>query len=354
MGKILIIDNIELKELLKDYQIIEANNINATTLINKHLNDIALILLKKDNYEILNYLKINNLISKIAVMVFGDDLDNIDKAYQLGASDHIVKPYLPIIILNKIDRILNYNNREKTMTSLLNSQVYEKYKNNDMMTLILSHILETRNGESGLHIIHIKMLTKRLLEVLLNKTDKYNLSVDDAVMIETASALHDIGKISISTDILNKPGTLTKEERAIMKTHTTIGANLLSNLPFYQNEPLIKYAYDICKYHHERYDGNGYPEGLKGDDIPIAAQVVSIVDAYDALISKRVYKEPIDGISALKMIEDGKCGIFNPLLIECLKEIQPSIKEELQKNYFFEQRDYIDYKTDKLIKEKGL
>lgn len=354
MGKILIIDNNELKEYLNNYQIIEANNINAIELINKYKKDLALILLKKDNYEVLNYLKINNLINKIAIIVFGDNIDNIEKAYQLGANDHIIKPYIPIIILNKIDRIMNYNNREKTMTSLLNKQVYEKYKNNDMMTLILSHILETRNGESGLHIIHIKILTKRLLEVLLNKTNKYNLSVDDAVMIETASSLHDIGKISISTAILNKPGTLTKEERAIMKTHTTIGANLLSKLPFYQNEPIIKYAHDICKYHHERYDGNGYPEGLKGDEIPIAAQVVSIVDAYDALISKRVYKEAIDGITALKMIEDGKCGVFNPLLIECLKEIQPSIEEELKKNYFFEQRDYINYKTDKLIREKGL
>ena len=136
--------------------------------------------------------------------------------------------------------------------------------------------------------------------------------------------------------------------------HAVTVAKMLENLPFYKNEPLVKYAREICHYHHERYDGRGYPEGLIGDEIPISAQAVSIVDAYDALISERVYKKAIDGKTALKMIQEGKCGAFNPLLIECLSEIQLSIEEELNKNYLFEQRDYINNKADELIKEKGI
>lgn len=366
-GKILIVDdsfiNREiLKEILKDYAIIEANDAyQAVEIIKKHHEEIALILLdivmpEKSGFDVLTYMNEHNYIKKIPVTVISadQDLESVEKAYQLGAVEYLTRPFLSIVVLKKVENTINLYNRQVKMTTLVNEQVYEKYKNNDMMTLILSHIVESRNGESGLHVIHIKILTKKILEALMKKTDKYHLTKDDTVIIETASALHDIGKIAIPNEILNKPGRLTEKEKKIMQAHSTIGAEMLENLPFYKHEPLVKYAYEICRYHHERYDGKGYPDGLVGDAIPISAQAVSIVDAYDALISERVYKEALDGKTALKMIQDGKCGAFNPLLVECLTEIQPSIEEELNKNYLFEQREYINNKTDELIKEKGI
>ena len=212
------------------------------------------------------------------------------------------------------------------------SYTHLKYKNNDMMIMILSHIVESRNGESGLHVLHIKKLTKLLLNILVKKTNQYSLTLDDMISIEVASSLHDIGKIAIPEEILNKPSSLTKEEMEVMKSHVIIGAKMLNSLPFYNDEPIVKYGYQICRWHHERYDGNGYPDGLKGEEIPIAAQVVSIVDAYDALTSKRVYKEAYSHEEALKMIQKGKCGVFNPLLIECLMDIESYIQNDLKIN----------------------
>ena len=186
--------------------------------------------------------------------------------------------------------------------------------------------MEFRNGESGLHVSHINRLTDLLLERLVQKTGQYHLYRYDRELIATASALHDIGKIGIDEKILNKPGRLTPEEFEIMKTHTVIGAAMLKHLTAYQDEAIVKIAYQICRWHHERYDGNGYPDGLKGEDIPIAAQVVSIVDVYDALVSPRVYKKAFPHEQAMHMIMNGECGVFNPLLLECLKEIQDQIR----------------------------
>ena len=199
-----------------------------------------------------------------------------------------------------------------------------------MMIGILSQIVEFRNGESGLHVIHINLITQLLLEQLVKKTGKYQLSWEDRLLIATASALHDIGKIGIDEKILNKPGKLTKEEFEIMKTHTLIGAQMLDNLDMYRNEKLLKLAHEICRWHHERYDGGGYPDGLKGEQIPISAQIVSLADVYDALVSDRIYKKAYSHKEAVRMILAGECGAFNPLLLECLEEIQGKIKEELE------------------------
>lgn len=152
-------------------------------------------------------------------------------------------------------------------------------------------------------------------------------------MIVTASAMHDVGKIAIDSTILNKPGCLTPEEFEIVKTHTTIGAQMLNELEIYRKEQLVQMAYDICRWHHERYDGKGYPDGLKGDEIPISAQVVSLADVYDALTSQRVYKPPFSHEKAIEMIMNGECGTFNPLLLECLKDVQETLKTELCADY---------------------
>lgn len=196
------------------------------------------------------------------------------------------------------------------------------------MIRILSQIVEFRNGESGSHVLHINKLTEMLLDCLIQKTDQYQLDGQMVSMIATASSLHDIGKIGVDEKILNKPGKLTKEEFGIMKTHTIIGAAILEHLENYQDEPMVKVAHEICRWHHERFDGKGYPDGLKADEIPISAQVVSVADVYDALVSERVYKKAFSHEKALQMILDGECGQFNPILIDCLKEISEEIKTE--------------------------
>ena len=198
------------------------------------------------------------------------------------------------------------------------------------MISILSQIVEFRNGESGQHVLNINILTGLLLESLVQKTDKYHLNGSDRLLIITASALHDIGKIGISDRILNKAGKLTEEEFEVIKRHPIIGASILKNLALHQDEPIVKVAYEICRWHHERYDGGGYPDGLKGEQIPISAQIVSLADMYDALVSDRIYKKAYSHEEAVRMILAGECGAFNPLLLECLEEIQGKIKEELE------------------------
>ena len=209
-------------------------------------------------------------------------------------------------------------------------QIYEKERNNRMLIGILSQIVEFRNGESGRHVIHINLITQLLLEQLVKKTGKYQLSWEERLLIATASALHDIGKVGIDEKILNKPGKLTKEEFEIMKTHTLIGAQMLDNLDMYRNEKLLKLAYEICRWHHERYDGKGYPDGLVGEEIPISAQVVSLADVYDALVSERVYKKAFSHEKALEMIRNGECGTFNPLLLQCMTEAQDKLKTMME------------------------
>ena len=199
-----------------------------------------------------------------------------------------------------------------------------------MMISILSHIVEFRNGESGMHVMRINMITGMLLERLAVKSDKYPLSWAERSMITMASSLHDIGKIGIPEEILNKPGKLTGEEFEIMKQHSVIGAEMLQSLKRYQDEELLKIAYEICRWHHERYDGRGYPDGLKGEEIPISAQVVSLADVYDALVSERVYKKAFSPEKALEMIQNGECGSFHPLLLECLVDIRDRVKEEYE------------------------
>ena len=211
----------------------------------------------------------------------------------------------------------------------MTSQIKEKEKNTKMMISILSEVVEFRNGESGQHVLHIGTLTQRLLERLTQKTDKYDLPPETQELIVMASALHDIGKVAIDDKILNKPGRLTPEEFDLMKTHTVVGANMLDHLGRYKNEALVKTAHDICRWHHERWDGRGYPDGLAGDDIPISAQIVSMADVYDALVSKRVYKAAYSPDTAVQMILHGDCGQFNPLLLECLVEIQDVLKAEI-------------------------
>ena len=342
--QILIVDDSEinreiLKEILKeDYRILEAANgekcleqlERSGTGISLVLPDI--VMPEMDGFEVLAAMNQNHWIEDIPViMISSEDSDSyIRRAYEMGVSDYISRPFDAKIVYQRVLNMIKLYAKQRRLIHLVTRQIYEKERNNRMMIGILSQIVEFRNGESGLHVIHINLITQLLLEQLVKKTGKYQLSWEDRLLIATASALHDIGKIGIDEKILNKPGKLTKEEFEIMKTHTLIGAQMLDNLDMYRNEKLLKLAYEICRWHHERYDGKGYPDGLVGEEIPISAQVVSLADVYDALVSERVYKKAFSHEKALEMIQNGECGTFNPLLLQCMTEAQDKLKTMME------------------------
>lgn len=262
------------------------------------------------------------------IMISSDDsAETVKKAYEMGVSDYISRPFDAQVVYRRVYNTIKLYARQHRLITMLSEQVREKDKNNSMMVSILSQIVEFRNGESGSHVVHIKQLTKMLLEQLQRKDTAYTVTSSDLLLIPLAAALHDIGKIGIDEKILNKPGKLTREEFEIMKTHTVIGADMLESLTLYQEDPLVRIARDICRWHHERFDGKGYPDGLKKDDIPLSAQVVSLADVYDALVSERVYKKAFSHEKAIQMILNGECGTFNPVLLECLLDIQRQLKQ---------------------------
>ena len=336
---ILIVDDSELNrtllsEMLKDdFRILEASNgRECLDALEQYGMGISLVLLDinmpvMDGFEVLVQMNRNHWIEDIpVVMISSDDTEsNIKRAYDMGVSDYIRRPFDAQVVFRRVFNTIKLYAKQRRLITLVTDQIDEKEKNNQIMIRILSQIVEFRNGESGLHVEHINILTGLLLERLVQKTDHYDLTWSDQYMITLASALHDIGKIGIDDKILNKPGRLTKEEFEIMKSHTLIGASILENLGLYQEEPLIKTAYQICRWHHERYDGKGYPDGLRGDEIPISAQVVSVADVYDALVNERVYKKAITHEKAIEMILNGECGVFNPILMECLVDIKDKI-----------------------------
>lgn len=342
--QILIVDDSEinreiLKEILKeDYRILEAaNGEECLEQLERYGTGISLVLLdivmpEMDGFEVLAAMNQNHWIEDIPViMISSEDSDSyIRRAYEMGVSDYISCPFDAKIVYQRVLNMIKLYAKQRRLIRLVTRQIYEKERNNRMLIGILSQIVEFRNGESGLHVIHINLITQLLLEQLVKKTGKYQLSWEDRLLIATASALHDIGKIGIDEKILNKPGKLTKEEFEIMKTHTLIGAQMLDNLDMYRNEKLLKLAYEICHWHHERYDGKGYPDGLVGEEIPISAQVVSLADVYDALVSERVYKKAFSHEKALEMIQNGECGTFNPLLLQCMTEAQDKLKTMME------------------------
>ena len=342
--RILVVDDSKMNreilcEMLKDdFEIIEATNgQECVSLIEQYGKEISLVLLDivmpvMDGFEILMYMNRNHWIEDVPViMISSEESENyIRKAFKFGVSDYISRPFDSKVVYQRVFNTIKLYAKQRRLISMVSDQMHEKEKNNQMMVEVLSQIMEFRNGESGLHVVHINTLTRLLLERLVENTDAYNLTPDDCYLISTASAFHDIGKVGIDESILNKPGKLTKEEFETMKEHTLIGASMLDKLEHYKDEKMIKIAYQICRWHHERYDGKGYPDGLTGEQIPIAAQVVSVADVYDALVGKRVYKDAYSHEQAMKMILNGECGAFNPLLMEVLVEIRDKIKEEIR------------------------
>ena len=343
--KILIADDSEMnRELLaaileEEYDIIQANDgVQAVDCLQRHAEEISLLLLDivmphMDGFEVLSYMNKEHWIDAIPVVIISSENSPIyiKRGYDLGATDFIEKPFDANMVLRRSANAILLGAKQRRMTSIVSNQIYEREKSSKLMINILSHIVEFRNGESGLHVLHIQTITEMLLRQLVQKeNNRYALSKEQIRMITTASALHDIGKISIPDEILNKPGRLTAEEFAVIKGHSMAGANMLSELPLDQKEePLVKTAYEICRWHHERYDGGGYPDGLKGEEIPVSAQVVALADVYDALTSERCYKDAYSHEKAIEMILAGQCGAFNPLMLECLLDISSSLKKKM-------------------------
>lgn len=354
---ILIVDDSAMNRmLLSDILADTYNNIEAEdgeqaiAILQQHASEISIVVLdmvmpKVDGFGVLEAMNENRWIQFLPVVSISTESspEFVERAYSLGVTDFINRPFDELIVIRRVSNTIKLYAKQRKLTNMVANEIFEKERNGSLMITILSHIVEFRNGESGMHVMNIGTLTEILLNQISKKDDKYYLPYAERDLIVKASALHDIGKISIPEEVLNKPGKLTDEEFEAMKQHTVIGYQMLSDLGF-QDEPLVKVSREITRWHHERYDGRGYPDGLKGDEIPLSAQIVSLADVYDALTSERVYKPAFSHEKAIQMILNGECGAFNPLLLECLVEAQDAIRQGLaQPNRAF--NSYEDLKS---------
>lgn len=340
--RVLVVDDSDInREILSgilksEYDIIEAENgKEAISQIEKHGDDLAVILLDlimpvMSGFDVLEYMNEHGYIANIPVItISGDDSGKtVRAAYDKGVSDYITRPFDARVVYRRVSNTVKIYARQKKYIAEIAGQIREKEKNRSMIIEILSHVVERPcDGLVSNHASHITDFTRLVLERLVCKSNAYGLNAGDIGVISAAAALHDIGKAYIPSEIVNKNGRFTPEEFEMMKKHTVLGDEMLKEVKNFSEEPLIKYAREICLYHHERYDGKGYPKGLKGDEIPIAAQVVSVCDVYDALCSERSYKPAYSHERAIKMIEDGECGSFNPIILECFKECADKFKK---------------------------
>ena len=328
-----------LKEILGgDYRILEAGNgQECLEKLQTEAENIALVLLDinmpvMDGFEVLKAMNANHTIEDIPViMISSDDSDAaIRRSYELGANDYVNRPFDARIVYRRVTNTIKLYAKQRRLVQMVSDQIRARENNTDMLVGVLSHIVEFRNGESGAHVRHIRIITELLLHRLLEISSQYPITAEQQDNIPLASALHDIGKIGIDEKILNKPGKLTPEEFEVVKTHSMLGAEMLHQLENFNEQPLLQTAYEITRWHHERWDGRGYPDGLKGDAIPISAQLVALADVYDALTSERCYKKAFSHEKAVQMILNGECGAFNPLLLQCLTDVQTDLKVQLQ------------------------
>ena len=323
--------------LCDDFEILEApNGPKCLELLNAWGSDISIVLLDivmpdMDGFDVLSRMSAQGWLEDIPVVMISseDSSQTVRRAYELGASDYISRPFDARIVHRRVSNVARLYARQRRLSALVSQQFYDREKNDQIMIGILSQVTEIHNSESIHHISRVQRITSILLERLCQKTDIYGLNGMDRYLITTASALHDIGKVAIDDRILNAHD-LTPEQTAILHTHPILGAQMLENLSQYQDEPLVKFAIQICRWHHERWDGSGYPDGRKGDDIPIAAQVVALTDAYDGLVGKRDKHEALSQEEAVAELTAGKHGAFNPLLLECLRDVEDRLTEEAE------------------------
>lgn len=342
--KLLIADDSEMNRAIlanmleQDFEIMEVSDgKEALAALQIYRKDLSALLLDivmpgMDGFQVLEEMKQRQWLEDVPTVMISAETGSsyIDQAFELGAADYINRPFSATVVRRRIINTILLHTRRQEMMDILTSRVYRQEKSSKVMLSILNFAVEYRNGEGGSHMSGVEYLTGLLLRRLLAVTEQYSLAPEDVDLICTASALHDIGKLLVPEDILQKPGKLTDEEFAIIKTHTKLGAQILSELPMHRNEKLVKYAIEICRWHHERWNGEGYPDGLSGDHTPIAAQVVSLADAYDALTSKRSYKQAFSHEKAIEMIHNGECGSYNPLLLRCLDDVSDTAKQGMK------------------------
>lgn len=341
---ILIVDDVELnrallQDMLEDeYRILEASNgIEAIEHLRCNATEISLVLLdalmpKMNGFEVLEEMNRQHWIDTIPVVMISAEAspEFITKGYQLGAIDYISRPYSAPIVLHRVKNTILLFAKQMMLQKIVTEQIQEREDNNSLMVDVLSAIVEFRNGESGLHVRRIRIITEILLKALMNRNPHYALTESEIAEISNAAALHDVGKMMVPEEILNKPAKLTSQEFDIIKEHSAKGAQMLENIHGALQKPMLRYAHDICRWHHERWDGGGYPDGLKGDEIPLWAQAVSLADVYDALVSPRIYKPAYPVQHAIQMIINGECGVFNPELLSYLVQESTSLEQKIQ------------------------
>lgn len=339
---ILIVDDMEINRAIlaegfrNDFEILEAENgLQAIELLDTH-PDIAAVLLdlimpEMDGMGVLRKMNANGKILHIPVFIITAESSEkmLMDAYELGAVDVINKPFMMNFLRCRIGNIIELYRHRNDLEEIVNEQVERLNKVNLSMVETLATLIEFRDCESGEHVKRICGLTEILMTTVSEMYPEYYLPRSEIDKIVTASILHDVGKIAIPDGILNKPGRLTKEEFEVMKQHTTRGCDILTQIPSIMDEDIYRYSYDICRHHHERWDGRGYPDGLAGDEISIWAQVVAAADVYDALVSPRVYKAAFDFDTAVKMINNGECGTFNPKVLNAFNASAEKIKREV-------------------------
>lgn len=358
--RVLIVDDVEMNremlyEILKDeYYVIQAENgIQALEYIEDESNEIAVVLLDLvmpglDGFGVLEEMNKKNLQEKIPVLVISGDnySETEEKCFDYGISDFVSKPYYDNVVKKRIknlvdlfqhknrleEKVVEQNIILKEQNILLMEQTEKLKQNNIEIIDVLGTVVESRNLESGEHIKRVKGFSKILAEKLMELYPEYGLTKENVEMISVASALHDIGKIAIPDNVLLKPGRLTDEEFECMKSHSVKGCEILVNIKDIWDGEYSRLSYEICRHHHERYDGRGYPDGLSGEDIPISAQIVSVADVYDALVSERVYKKAFSKEEAFNMILNGECGVFSPKLLRCFQESRERLEKLADSN----------------------
>ena len=350
---ILIVDDVEtnraiLRSMFEGkYRILEAENGEQAMLLVNQLHDtfaavlLDLVMPVMDGYEVMKAINNAKLLSEFPVIIITADntIDNEIQAFDLGASDIIMKPFEPSVVLRRVNNSIELSLYKLNLEELVEEQAAEIMEANAVVIDTLTSIIEYRNVETGQHNRRIRVFTKALIDDVAERYPEYGLTKSKISLIVNASSLHDIGKIAIPDSILIKPDKLTDEEYETMKLHTVKGADMLAKLTRMGNKEYLSIAQDICKYHHERWDGTGYPEGLKGDDIPISAQIVSIADCYDALTRDRVYKNAIPSTNSLNMIVNGECGEFSPKLLKSLEAVAGEF-EEIAVKYADEKEEF--------------
>lgn len=341
---VLIVDDSELNRKMlgqmlgSRFDIAEAASGEACLqLLEQNATGISIVLLDIhmpgiDGFTVLEEMNQKNLLEQIPVIMISseDTVDAVRRAFDLGASDYISRPFDAKVVYQRIINTIQLYAKQRRLSAMAADLAFEKERASRMMIGILSQVVEKRNGESRDHVQRVAQLTSMLLAGLAQKTDRYPLTREMRRTIATAAALHDIGKMEICEDLLHKEGPLTEAERRTMQSHTLLGAQMLEEQPECRDDAFARTAYNICRWHHERYDGGGYPDGLQGEQIPIEAQVVGLADVYERLVSR-----PVDGRArthseVVQMICTGVCGAFNPLLLDCLQDMEVEIARAMQ------------------------